>query len=238
MDAPTLDVALFVQRFDPQSLDFYRPILARHTASIKVRRETTALPNLQKIFLQTLALSNSQGFQAMGLRDLSAATGISLGALYSYIDSKDHLLRMILEQVNDGLGQVISEQAAQPLEPRQHLTTLLRALLYTAEALHPWLFFAMMEGHHLPARPEAAASTEALPSCGQIIDGAMIEVLNATRGIGQLRWADTTMAAALIKPLVTEWVLNRETFAARSLPVEHYADAVVAFVEQSLLLGP
>lgn len=231
MDALALDVAQFQKRFDPQQLDFYRPVLQRHAETIKVKREATALPNLQKIFLATLALSNAQGFQAMGLRDLSAATGISLGALYSYINSKEHLLCMVLEHVNGCLTHVISEHQGHSNQPRQGLADLLRALLYLSEAIHPWLFFATMEAPHLPASGDLTQAAYA-----QTIDSAIIDALNATRAAGELRWADTTMAAALIKPLVQEWSLNRAAFAARALPVEHYADAAIAFVEQALLI--
>ncbi len=231
MNTSLLDLQQFHQRFNPQELSFYAPIYARHAATIKVKRETTALPNLQKIFLETLKISNASGFQSMGLRDLSAATGISLGALYSYIDSKEQLLRMVISQVLDCIHQGLGDPEHWPQDPRQRLAYLLRAHLYLSEALQPWFFFAYMEARHVGHDGRQFARQAEL-----LTEDMIHDCLEQARLSGILRWADTTMAASLIKPLLQEWYLKRWKYRQRDLPVQHYADATIAFIEQALFL--
>ena len=78
--------------------DICRELFIKNRDRIKIKKENVAVKNLVKIFDAALAISNDKGFSAMSLRDLSTETGMSMGALYSYISSKDDLLNMLLEQ--------------------------------------------------------------------------------------------------------------------------------------------
>ena len=44
----------------------------------------------------------------MSLRDLSRASGVSMGGLYAYFDSKTTLLNMILSEVTAAVQRVLS----------------------------------------------------------------------------------------------------------------------------------
>ena len=74
-------------------------IFERHAANIRVKKPQVAVKNLVGIVAALLKLSNRQGFHATSLRNLADETGLSMGGLYSYFDSKDALLVMILEEV-------------------------------------------------------------------------------------------------------------------------------------------
>ena len=63
--------------------------------SIKIKKEHVFVKNLTLIIDTTLKLSINKGFQEMSLRDLCKKSGLSMGALYSYISSKDHLVAMV-----------------------------------------------------------------------------------------------------------------------------------------------
>ena len=73
-------------------------ILENHRDSIKVKKEKKVIENLIKIIDATLDICSKKSFQAMSIRDLSAASGLSRGALYSYFTSKEELLVLILSQ--------------------------------------------------------------------------------------------------------------------------------------------
>lgn len=87
-----------------------RGIFEEHRGRIKVKKEKVAVKNLVKIFDATLSLSNARGFHAMSLRDLSGATGLSMGALYSYFSSKEELLDIIQAQGRRITVKVLTEQ--------------------------------------------------------------------------------------------------------------------------------
>jgi hypothetical protein len=92
----------------PTVEELCRSILARHHDTISVRKPAVAVPRLARILEAALDLSNKGGFQAMSLRDLSQATGMSAGGLYAYFDSKTTLLKMILSEVSDLVRRVLS----------------------------------------------------------------------------------------------------------------------------------
>src|SRR3990167_8419254 len=71
----------------------------RNCERISVKRRDTAIENLKKIFAANFRLANSVGFRAMTLRDLCRETGLSMGGLYGYIESKDQLAAMIEDTV-------------------------------------------------------------------------------------------------------------------------------------------
>ena len=82
------EFAKFKHRFEQDHDEIWRRIFADNKDSIKIKKEKFVLPNLELIINSTIELSNRVGFRAMSLRDLSRDTGISMGALYSYIASK------------------------------------------------------------------------------------------------------------------------------------------------------
>mgnify|MGYP003717627811 FL=1 len=71
-------------------------MLANHRDTIKVQKPHVAVAKLARIVDTILKLSNRQGFHATSLREISAVSGVSMGGLYAYFDSKDTLLLMIL----------------------------------------------------------------------------------------------------------------------------------------------
>ena len=60
-----------------------RYMLERHRETISVQKPEFALRKLNVIIAAALDLSNRKGFQAMSLRDLSRASGVSMGGLYA-----------------------------------------------------------------------------------------------------------------------------------------------------------
>jgi hypothetical protein len=68
----------------------------RHRTAIRVQKPDVAIVNLARIIDATLKLSNKKGFHATSLRELTKASGFSMGGLYSYFDNKTTLLSMIL----------------------------------------------------------------------------------------------------------------------------------------------
>ncbi|HQI02562.1 MAG TPA: helix-turn-helix domain-containing protein, partial [Deltaproteobacteria bacterium] len=75
--------------------DICRDLLAQNRDRIKIKKEKVAVKNLVRILDAALSISNQKGFASMSLRDLSSEAGLSMGALYSYISSKEELLDMM-----------------------------------------------------------------------------------------------------------------------------------------------
>lgn len=205
-------------------------IYERHRETIKVQKPRVAVANLARIVEAVLTLSNRQGFHATTLRDLSRVAGISMGGLYSYFDSKDTLLLMILEQVADA---VIEALAAVPepvrADPAQHLSWLISSHVALSEAMQPWFVFAYMEAKAFPPPARKAAVESEL-----ITERMFAEVLAAGARAGRFQVSDVDFTATLIKPLLQDWYVKRGKYRKRGVNAATYAMRVSDFVLAAL----
>ena len=221
--------AEFKRRFEQDEDAIWRQIFTENKNIIKIKKEKFALPNLQLIISSTIELSNRTGFRAMSLRDLSNHAGISMGALYSYIESKKCLMEIILAQVLHLVETTLDAEEVGQLEPQERLRWLLRNHIFLSEVMQPWFFFAYMEAKSFDRVGKRMAianelRTESLiASC--LIDGERS---------GAFRPVDPTMTASLIKPLLQDWYLKRWKYGRRGIDPDAYAEWVISFVEAFL----
>lgn len=205
-------------------------ILARHRDHIRTQKPHVAVAKLSKIIEATLKLSNRQGFQAMSLRDLADAAGLSMGGLYSYFDGKETLLVMILGEVSSEAETLLEAAPADVCaDPVAHLEWLIAMHVLLSEAMQPFFVFAYMEAKSFPApaRKRAIASeatTEAI--------FARVLTEGAARGVFKVD--DPDFAAALIKPLLQDWYVKRPKYAKRGVSADAYAAGVSDFVLKAL----
>lgn len=215
----------------PTTDDLYQSILNRHQDTIGVRKATIAVPKLKRILEAALDLSNRKGFQAMSLRDLSRASGLSSGGLYAYFDSKATLLKMILSEVSDVVQRVLaSPPEAIRHDPVAHLRWLIDIHLQLTEALLPWFTFSFMEAKNFPAAErKMAVDSEMLT---ESFFAAVIE-----RGVAEHRFRQDTspLLPALIKPLLQDWYVKRAKYRKRGITIEHYSATVQDFVLRACL---
>jgi len=205
-------------------------ILERHRDTIRVQKPHIAVANLARIIEATLKLSNKQGFHATSLRDLARASGLSMGGLYSYIDSKATLLSMILGEVsttvNETLGNAPEQTAATPLA---HLGWLIESHIRLTEAMQPWFAFAYMEVRRLrPAGRQMAIDSEAATEeiCARVLRQGVI------RGAFVIR--DVELTASLIKPLLQDWYVKRAKYRRRGTTIDAYIEGVTRIVEAAV----
>lgn len=236
MTDPRRKLLLSKRPFDPESYaveQLCARIFARHSDRIRVRKPQAAASNLVRIVRAFLTLTNRKGFHATSLRELSDAAGMSMGGLYSYFDSKDTLLLMILGEVDGTMREVIDsvpeEIAANPVE---HLRWLIDAHVRLTEVMQPWFVFVYMEAKSFPRTArQAAVESEA------IVETLLEDIIERGRASGQFAVEDPELAAALIKPLLQDWYVKRSKYRRRAIGIDRYIAGVTAFVEAALRTG-
>jgi len=226
------DYASFKRGFQAELDATWRRIYDRHRDTIKVRRIGAALSNLEKIISATLRISNRSSFHSMSLRDLSREADVSMGALYSYIESKDHLSTMILGHVLFLVDTVLTPPSGPTITARERLRWLLRTHIYLSEAMQPWFFFAYMEAKTFDARGRQMTIESELRT-----ERLVAECLSPGQGTKASGAVDPTMTAALIKPLLQDWYLKRWKYRRRKVSPDDYAAWVTRFVETFLAEG-
>ncbi len=211
--------------------DMCRDILARHQDTISVRNPSIAVPRLKRILVAALDLSNSGGFQAMSLRDLSEESGMSTGGLYAYFDSKTTLLRMILAQVTHVVETVLTAPPeAVTDDPVAHLRWMIDAHLRLTEDLLPWFVFAFMEAKNFPpAERRLATDSEALT------EALFAGVIQSGIARGTFRADTSDLLPALIKPLLQDWYVKRAKYRRRGISLESYCATVQDIILRSCI---
>ena len=205
-------------------------ILAQHNQTIRIRKPKVAVAKLVKIVETILKLSNKQGFHATSLREISAVSGVSMGSLYSYFDSKDTLLMMILGQVASSVTSVLGSAPPSIKDaPVEHLRWLIEAHIALTEAMLPWFVFAFMEAKSFPptGRKMAIESEEAT-------EKIFSDVLEKGVKAGAFSIERPGFTAALIKPMMQDWYVKRSKWRRRNISAAEYSDWACAFIETAI----
>ncbi|MEW6666422.1 MAG: TetR/AcrR family transcriptional regulator [Thermodesulfobacteriota bacterium] len=223
--APDLKFETFKRLVSLSLEDFCRELFLGNRKSIKIKKEGVAVRNLAKIFNAALTLSNRKGFQAMSLRDLSAEAGLSMGALYTYFNSKDEMLHMIQRQGRMVVKRVLLGQVKEADDPRAKLRRVIQAHLYLSEVMQPWFYFSYMETKNLVKEERRRAIEAEL-----FTENILIDIIKKGQGKGVFRAVETELAGAVIKAMLQDWYLKRWKYAVRRVTVEKYAAFVVDFV--------
>ena len=230
--APVLSLDSFRQKVEVSMESICLDIYRENREKIKIKKEAVAVRNLVTIFNATLKLSNSKGFQAMSLRDLSAESQLSMGALYSYFDSKDDLLDIIQEQGRRIATVVLNEQIDSLSDPWQKLVTFIRSHLYLTEVIQPWFYFSYMETKNLTRAQQKRAIESELYT-----EKVFEEILLNGEDSGRFAVVNRLLTASVIKAMLQDWYLKRWKYTRRNISVEEYADFLVTLVGRFVLMA-
>ncbi len=201
-------------------------MLERHRDTIRTQKPHVAVARLMRIIQTTLTLANRKGFHSMSLRDLATESGLSMGALYTYFDTKETLLMMILGEVSSAVSQTLGSPPVHLTDdPAERLHWLLETHVYLTEVMQPWFVFAYMEAKAFPKEGREKATKSELSTESMIADALADGV---ERGLFSID--DLEMTASLIKPLLQDWYVKRSKYRRRGVSPEQYVQAVTEFV--------
>lgn len=201
-------------------------VYTRNADNIKVKRVPAVLGNLHNIFEATFRLANQVGFAAMTLRDLSQATGLSMGGLYGYLQSKEALAGMI-EDVIRYVGQTLPSWFSQDaLSPLERVDCCLRAHLFLSELLQPWFYFVFMESRVLSAPQKKVARAADLD-----FQGVMTQQIEQLRNIPH---REAFLLASHLQGIAQSWYVKRWKYHAEKITVDEFANSLSDLVDARL----
>ena len=206
--------------------ELFRETFTENRDTIRVKKETRVIKNLEKIFEATLKISNEKGFQAMSMRDLSHETGLSTGALYAYFPGKDELLEMLQRQSRTVVQKILLDHIDAEQDPVTKLRTAICTHLYLSELMQPWFYFSYMETKNLSkAEKEKAIESELYT------EKIFADILKLAQDESRFVKRDYRLIAGVIKAMLQDWYLKRWKYAKRNVSVDQYANFVIEFVE-------
>lgn len=225
-----MNFSRFQQQFAVSKQDLYREVFAKNRQSMRVKREPTAVKNLERIFDAVLRISNRKGFHAMSMRDLSRETHLSMGALYSYFSSKEELLEILQRQGRTVIRRILERSLRHEDDPLPRLRKLIQTHLYVSEAMQPWFYFSYMETKNL-------SKSEQKKSIGGELytEGLIADTLRQGQDTGLFSPIDPHLTASVIKAMLQDWYLKRWKYKSRKITVDQYAAFVMHAVESLCL---
>ena len=215
----------FCQEVSISKMEIYQESFADRKTK-RIKKEKTAVKNLDNIFGAVLKISNKKGFKSMSMRDLSRECGLSMGALYNYFSCKDELLEMLQHQRRAITGKILQERIASESAAPAKLKAAIFTHLYLSEAMQPWFYFSFMETKNLSQvekqkAVESELSTEKM-ICDILIQGQEQKVFHLH---------DPHLGASMIKAMLQDWYLKRGKYAGKKISVDQYAEYLQKFIE-------
>lgn len=94
-----------------------------------------------------------KGFSGTSMRDISRATKITLGNLYSYIKRKEDVLCLVFELYHKSWIKILEKNGIYNIDdPREQIRMALRALLLNSESYQDEIRLMYLESRFLPKR--------------------------------------------------------------------------------------
>jgi len=221
-----MDYASFKKKYAPRGLDISRQVYLANQDAMRIKKEKTAVANLDKIFSAVFSITYKKGFQAMSMRDLSLKTGMSLGALYAYFPGKDQLLAIIQDQGRAMVYEILDMFAKEHTNSLDKLRAAVKAHIFLSELFRPWFYFTFMEARNL--KPAGFEAVKAMEEHTQKI---LSDILEQGENEGVFTSGNHALTASMIKALQQEWYLKRWKYTKQKICVDLFADHVLDMVE-------
>ena len=218
-----MDFKQFCKQHKVKSNQLFAEFFDLHTESIAIKNKKIAVEKLKTIITATFKLSANQSFANMSLRQLSEETQISMGGLYAYIKSKQHLSLTIHQFLNHYAKKILN-QADTDLE------YIIKTHVYLSEVLQPWFFFAFMESKNLTKQMKKYAIQSEL-----MMESYLVKAIE--NGQKQGRYNSQLSAQSMashIKPLLHDWYLKRWKYRKRKIGIDEFCYSMLNFINNGL----
>ena len=226
-----MDYKEFKKLYASSNRDIAREIFLNNQGNMRIKKEKTAVDNLEKIFNAVFSITYKKGFQAMSMRDLSRKTGMSLGSLYAYFTGKEKLLGIIQTQGWSILKKNLEQISKTCEDPREKLKAVIKAHIFLSELFRPWFYFTFMEARNIkPAEFEAVKSME------EYTHKTLIEILVSGEDQGIFKPGNHELTSSMIKGIQQEWYLKRWKYRKLKVSTDQFADHLIELVEAFCLV--
>jgi AcrR family transcriptional regulator len=206
-------------------------MLERHRETVQTQKSKIAIAKLVKIMEATLKLANAKGFHATTLRDLAAESGVSMGALYNYLGSKENLMHMILSEVVAGTREVLESPPPDlPTDARSRLAWLIETQIYLSELMQPWFALGYREAKFFPVTDRDLVTDSELTN-----ERRIVHMLIQGCREGEFQVDNPEVTAALIKPLLQDWYVRRSQYRHRGVTPDEFAATVISFIFSAIV---
>ena len=214
--------------FPYRGKSIYTQLFTLHCDNIKTKKPKFAVNSLEKIFGATFKISSKIGFHEMSLRALCNETGLSMGGIYSCIESKEMIAIMIKDMVKVVSSSIIDNALVHDYKSRA-LEEIVTHHIFAAELLQPWFYFLYFETRSLSAEHQ-----EESKAIGLKIISTLETLLFQIEEHHVKDDKKFHFIATMTMSMVQEHYLKRWKYKDASLAIDNYADETLKLVYASL----
>jgi len=222
----------FKASFPYRGKSVYARLFALHCDNIKTKKEKFAVNNLEKIFKATFKISSKIGFHEMSLRELCRETELSMGGIYSCIESKEMIAIMVKDMVKMVSSDIIDD-ALRHKDKKHALEEIIKHHIFAAELLHPWFYFLYFETRSLPANHQKDSKTIEL-RITSTLESILSEIDNNEGNNNNKYHFIATMALSMVQERYLKYWKYKDTSMTIDQSIENYADETLKLVYASL----
>jgi AcrR family transcriptional regulator len=175
-------------------------------------------------------LMEQRGFHEMSVSALAREAGISVGTVYQYLDTKEEILLLVIEDVLDSYAREVPEAMAGLEDPLERLVAGYLAYCRVVDAHRAAAVLAYRESGSL-----GQAGLERVIALETETTGLLIAELEAAQEAGSLRSHDSALVGWDLTMLAHMWVLKHRHLSGHR-DVAAYARAQLALVLGGLVV--
>ncbi len=216
----------FKSNFAYKGKSVYATVFERHKDDIKTKKQKFAVNNLEKIFKATFKISSKIGFHEMSLRDLCRETGLSMGGIYSCIESKDIIAIFVKDLVQLVFSEII-ESSLKQNDPQQALDDLIHHSMYATDVLHPWFYFLYFETRSLPKDHQQDSKNIELNMI-ETIEMLVSKISSGKKSINNRFISTMTLA------MIQERYLKHWKYKSDDTNIDEHADEIIKLVHSAI----
>lgn len=155
---------------------------------------------------------------------------MSMGAIYSYVESKETLLRMILAGVAFAVeSAIVPFDDGELNDPVLRLHGLIRRHVEVTDIMQRWFYFAFKEVKAFDKDARDMALQSELRT-----EGLLAATIREGAARGLFVDQHALVLAGLIKSLLQDWYMKRWTFRKRGITSQAYIETVTGFIDRAI----
>lgn len=194
-------------------------------------REARASWRRGQIVEAAIRLMEEQGFHQMSVSSLAKEAGISVGTIYQYLESKEDILLLILEDVLRAYAREVPEAMAGLGDPLERLASGFLAYCGVVDSHQATTLLAYRESRSL-----TRAGLQVVIALEEETTGLLVAELDAAVAAGSLYPHDTGLVGWNLMILAHMWALKHWRFGAYQ-DVAAYGRSQLALVLGGLISG-
>ncbi|WP_223789468.1 TetR/AcrR family transcriptional regulator [Marinicella meishanensis] len=217
----------FLDEFSALIGDEWSCLFDLNHEKLNLKNRNIATKKFQTIIESVFKLSQSKGFKAMTMRDLSQEAGISMGGLYKYFANKNQIAEMIHSAMIHMAETCLKIKEYRHQDPVFELNELLARHIYLSERLKKWFYFVFMECKSLDRD-----LMDTIIASEQFMETAILERILDANQQGLSQCTNPDFVSAMLKVMLQEWYLKSWKYQEKNINADQYVANLLLAVYQ------